>query len=299
MSSSGTGTVARVLARPAPRLGPVLKTVGRGARRNPTMAVGLAILVFVSIIAIIAPLISGDPVDIVVPERMQSPSGSHWFGTDFLGRDVYARTVHGTRISLIVGITVAVVTAVIGGMIGLVSGYVPRLDAIIMRVMDGLMAIPTILLGLALIAALGPSLQNVIIAIIVVDTPRMVRVVRGSVLSLREQAFVEAARAIGAPTWRILLKHIAPNTVAPTIIQATFIFAVAILTEASLSFLGAGLPPITPSWGNIMGDGRKFIQAAVWIIFFPGLFLSITVLSINLAGDGLRDILDPRLRRRA
>ena len=299
MSRSGVGTVTGVLAEPVPHLESILKTVRREAARNPTMVVSIAILAIITIIAIAAPLISGDPVDIVIPERMQSPSRNHWFGTDFLGRDVYARTVHGTRISLMVGMSVAVVTAVIGSLIGLISGYMPRMDAIIMRIMDGLMAIPTILLGLALIAVLGPSLENVIIAIVIVDTPRMVRVVRGSVLSIREQAFVESARSIGSPVWRILFRHIAPNTVPPTIIQATFIFAVAILTEASLSFLGAGLPPITPSWGNIMGDGRKFIQAAIWITFFPGLFLSITVLSVNLAEDGLRDILDPRLRRRA
>jgi len=263
------------------------------------MTVGIVMLVIVSVIAIISPFISGDPLYMVVPDRMQGPSGDYWFGTDSLGRDVYTRTIHGTRISLIVGLSVAASTAAIGTVVGLVSGYVRRLDAVIMRIMDGLMAIPTILLGLALIAVLGASLQNVIIAIIVVDTPRMVRVVRGSVLSLREQTFVESARAIGAPVWRILFKHIAPNTVAPTIIQATYIFAVAILTEASLSFLGAGIPPVTPTWGNIMSEGRRFIQAAVWITFFPGVFLSITVLSVNLVGDGLRDLLDPRLRRRA
>lgn len=263
------------------------------------MTVGIVLLVIVSIIAIVAPWISGDAQLIVVHDRMQGPSANHWFGTDSLGRDVYARSVHGTRVSLMVGMIVALSTAVIGTVTGLVSGYVRRLDAVIMRFMDGLMAIPTILLGLSLVAVLGPSLQNVIIAIIVVDTPRMVRVVRGSVLSIREQTYVEAARAIGAPVWRILFKHIAPNTIAPTTIQATYIFAVAILTEASLSFLGAGLPPTLPSWGNIMSEGRQYVQAAVWITFFPGLLLSITVLSVNLVGDGFRDLLDPRLRRRA
>ena len=263
------------------------------------MTVGIVLLVIVSIIAIVAPWISGDAQLIVVHDRMQGPSANHWFGTDSLGRDVYARSVHGTRVSLMVGMIVALSTAVIGTVTGLVSGYVRRLDAVIMRFMDGLMAIPTILLGLSLVAVLGPSLQNVIIAIIVVDTPRMVRVVRGSVLSIREQTYVEAARAIGAPVWRILFKHIAPNTIAPTTIQATYIFAVAILTEASLSFLGAGLPPTLPSWGNIMSEGRQYVQAAVWITFFPGLLLSITVLSVNLVGGGFRDLLDPRLRRRA
>ena len=299
MRSNETGTIVPVLGWRIPRPEVLAQRTRRGVRRNPTMTVGIVLLVIVSIIAIVAPWISGDAQLIVVHDRMQGPSANYWFGTDSLGRDVYARSIHGTRVSLMVGMTVALSTAVIGTVTGLVSGYVRRLDAVIMRFMDGLMAIPTILLGLSLVAVLGPSLQNVIIAIIVVDTPRMVRVVRGSVLSIREQTYVEAARAIGAPVWRILFKHIAPNTIAPTTIQATYIFAVAILTEASLSFLGAGLPPTLPSWGNIMSEGRQYVQAAVWITFFPGLLLSITVLSVNLVGDGFRDLLDPRLRRRA
>jgi peptide/nickel transport system permease protein len=267
-------------------------------RRNPTMAAGFVLLLVMCTLGIIAPLITGDAVTTHLIRRLDGLSSENWFGADHLGRDVYSRTIQGARISLIVGFTVATITSVVGMAIGLVSGYMPKVDNVVMRFMDGLMAFPTILLGLALIALLGASVQNVIIAIVVVDTPRMVRVVRGSVLSLREQAFVEAARALGTPTWRILLHHIAPNTIAPMTVQATYILALAILTEASLSFLGAGIPPTTPTWGNIMGEGRAYAQIAPWVTFFPGILLSLTVLSANLVGDGLRDNLDPRLRRR-
>jgi peptide/nickel transport system permease protein len=205
----------------------------------------------------------------------------------------------GGRISLLVGFAVGLVVAAAGLLIGLIAGYYRTMDNIIMRFLDGLMAFPSLLLALALIAILGSSVQNVIIAICVVETPRMVRVVRGAVLVLRETTFVEAARAFGAPLWRILLLHVAPNTLAPAIVQATFIFALAIIVEANLSFLGAGVPPRIPTWGNIMGQGRTYLQMAMWVTFFPGLFLSLTVLAINLVGDGLRDALDPKLARRA
>ena len=270
----------------------------RTLSRNPTMAFGLIVLVVISSIAIFASLISGEAVRTSPFDQLFAPSGAHWFGTDSLGRDVYSRTVQGSRVSLLVGFSVALIATVIGLVFGLVSGYYRRVDNIVMRFVDGLLAIPAILLALALISLLGSSLINVIIAISVLDTPRMVRIVRGTVLSLREEVYVEAARATGARAWRILLLHIAPNTMAPVIVQATFMFAQAILVEASLSFLGAGTPPIFPSWGNMMGEGRQYIQVAIWITFFPGLFLSFTVLSINLVGDGLRDILDPRLRHR-
>ncbi len=182
--------------------------------------------------------------------------------------------------------------------IGLISGYDRRADMVIQRFMDAIMSFPTLLLALALIAMLGSSITNVIIVITVVDTPRMVRIVRAQVLALREYQFVEAARAIGAPTWRVLLLHVAPNTFAPVMVQATFIFATAILVEAGLSFLGLGIPPDLPSWGNILALGRTYLQTAVWVSFFPGLVLTITVLAINLVGDGLRDALDPKLARR-
>ena len=277
-----------------------LRGPARALRRNPNMMLGGAILVVVVIIAIFSPLLTRtDPSKLSPFERLEAPSPTHWFGTDHLGRDVFDRTLVGSRISLMVGFTVGMVTSVFGLLIGLITGYYRRADNIIMRFMDGLMAFPSLLLALALIAVLGASVFNVILVICVVDTPRMVRVVRGAVLSLREQQFVEAANAIGTPTWRILLRHIAPNTFAPVMVQATFIFALAIIVEANLSFLGAGVPPQTPSWGNIMGEGRTYLQMAVWVTFFPGLFLSFSVLSINLVGDGLRDTLDPRFSRRA
>ena len=193
--------------------------------------------------------------------------------------------------SVVFAVTVA------GMVIGMVAGYNRRADAVIMRVMDGLMAIPGLLLAMALLAMLGPSIRNVIIAIAVGSTPNMVRVVRSSVLSLRDQPFVESARAVGDPPWRILLIHVAPNTLAPVTVQATFLFAAAILTEAGLSFIGAGIPPFIPSWGNIISDGRNFLQIAFWIVFFPGTFLAITVLAVNLVGDGIRDAMDSKLRR--
>lgn len=247
--------------------------------------------------AVFAPLISRyDPVALKAIDRLKPPSAAHWFGTDHVGRDVYARTVYGGRISLAVGSAVAIITALAGVAIGIFAGYYRRVDNIVMRVMDAFMAFPALILAMALIALLGSTVQNVIIAVSVVETPRMVRVVRGVVLSLREREFVGAARAIGAGPLRIMRVHILPNTMAPVIIQATFVFAGAILTEASLSFLGAGSPPYIPSWGNIMGQGRTYLQMAVWVTFFPGLVLMLTVLAINFVGDGLRDRLDPRLR---
>ena len=274
------------------------RTTTRVLSRNPTMALGLLVLVFISAIAIFASLISGEAVRTSPFDAILGPSREHWFGTDGLGRDVYARTVQGSRVSLLVGFSVALTATTLGMIFGLVAGYFRRADNVIMRFVDGLMAIPAILLALALISLLGSSLTNVIIAISILDTPRMVRIVRGTVLSLKEQTYVEAARAVGAPVWRILTLHIAPNTFAPVVVQATYTFAQAILVEAALSFLGAGTPPIFPSWGNMMGEGREFLQVAFWITFFPGLFLSFAVLSINLVGDGLRDILDPRLKHR-
>ena len=200
--------------------------------------------------------------------------------------------------SIIVGFSTAGISIVAASIIGLFAGYYRHADMVIMRVMDGLMSIPSILLAIALMALMGGSVQNVIIALCIVETPRAVRLVRGSVLVLKEQMFIDAARAMGVPTYRILSRHILPNSFAPLIVQGTFICAAAILVEAYLSFVGAGPPPDVPTWGNIMAEGRNYISRAVWVIFFPGLFLTITVVGINIAGDGLRDNLDPRLRRR-
>ncbi len=263
--------------------------------RNPTLAGGLLCLGLVVASAAGAHLWgTRDPQQMEVLARLRPPSAQHWFGTDHFGRDLYSRTMYGGRISLVVGSVVAAVSLAIGTAIGLVSGYYRRLDPIVMRVMDGLMAIPAVLLALALMALVRASVRNVIIALVIPEIPRTVRLVRASVLSLREQLMVEGARAAGAGTPRILLRYVLPALVAPLIVQGTYICASAILVEAYLSFLGAGTPPHIPSWGNIMAEGRAYVQLAFWIILFPGLFLAATVLSINMIGDGLRDLLKVR-----
>ena len=270
----------------------------RVLRKNPNLLIGLIVLIFFSILCGAAQFWERiDPLMLDPDDRIQGPSWKHWFGSDNAGRDIYSRTLHGGRVSLMVGFFVAIFTTAVGMVIGLISGYTPKLDMIIQRVMDAIMSFPTLLLALALVAMLGSSLWNVIGVITFVDTPRMVRIVRATVLSLREQMYIDAARSIGAPTWRILFVHLAPNTMAPVLVQATYIFALAILTEASLSFLGLGIPPENPSWGNILALGRTFLQQAFWISFFPGLLLTINVLAMNLVGDGLRDAFDPKLSR--
>jgi peptide/nickel transport system permease protein len=238
-----------------------------------------------------------DPQAISPIRRLRKPSEAYWFGTDMLGRDVYSRVVYGARVSLTVGLSVALVATLVGLAIGLVTGYLRWLDGIVMRVMDGLMSIPGVLLAIALMALTKASLENVVMAIAVTEVPRVVRLIRSLVLTLREQPYVEAAIAAGTRTPLILTRHILPNTVAPLLVQATYICASAMLTEAILSFLGAGTPPNVPSWGNIMAEGRSLFQVATYLIFFPGLFLSLAVLSVNMLGDGLRDALDPRLAR--
>ena len=267
-------------------------------RSNPNMALGLGILALAVLIAAFAPLIAThDPQALNSYNKLQSPSREAYFGTDRHGRDVFSQTIYGSRLSLAIGASVTIITIFCGVVIGIIAGYYKLADNIVMRFMDGLMAFPSFLLALALVALLGASFQNVVIALSVVETPRVARIVRGSVLSLRERQYVEGALAVGARPLRILVKHIFPNLVAPLTVQATFVFALAILVEAGLSFLGVGVPPYIPSWGNMMGDAKLFMQLAVWTIFFPGLFLSLTVLGANLVGDGLRDTLDPRLRR--
>lgn len=277
-----------------------LRSARRLAGREPTMTFGLALLFVLVAISLVGPFaIANEPGAINMDARLDAPSAAYWFGTDAFGRDVFSRTIHGGRVSLLVAAAVAVLTMVFGAAFGSLSGYFRKVDAVLMRVMDGLMAIPTVLLAIALMVILGASLQNVIIAIVIVDTPRVTRVARASVLSLREQPFVDAARAVGARNSRILLRHVIPNLLAPIIVMGTYVAASAMLTEAYLSFLGAGIPAVeNPSWGNIMAEGRGFIHKAMWVIFFPGLVLALTVTSINLAGDGLRDILDPKLAHR-
>jgi peptide/nickel transport system permease protein len=268
-------------------------------RRYPMVVAGSVLLLAMVAMAVFAPYLGTvDPQALSPIRRLRPPSEQYWFGTDMLGRDVYSRVVYGARISLTVGLSVAVLSTALGLAIGMVAGFSRPVDAVVMRVMDGLMSIPAVLLAIALMALTKASIENVIVAITIAEIPRVSRLVRGVVLSLREQPFVEAARATGTRVWRILLRHILPNTLAPLIVQGTYICASAIITEAILSFLGAGTPPNIPSWGNIMAEGRSLFQVAAYIILFPGAFLSLTVLAVNLVGDGLRDMLDPRLARR-
>src|SRR5205807_2630213 len=239
-----------------------------------------------------------DPQALSPIRRLRWPSAQYWFGTDMLGRDVYSRTVYGARVSLIVGISVALLATTCGLAIGVIAGFTRWVDAIVMRIMDGLMSIPSVLIAIALMALTRASMENVIFAITVADIPRVTRLVRGIVLTLREQPYVEAAIASGTSFPLILWRHIVPNTLPPLLVQGTFVAAGAMITEAILSFIGAGTPPNIPSWGNIMAEGRSLFQVAYYIVLFPGIMLSLAVLAINLLGDGLRDMLDPRLSRR-
>jgi peptide/nickel transport system permease protein len=268
-------------------------------RRNPTIAIGSVLLAILIVMAVFAPVIAtNDPFKIAPVNRLRPPSERWWFGTDQFGRDVFSRTVYGARVSLIVGLSVAAFASILGLALGLACGYFRRIDAVVMRIMDGLMAIPSILLAIALITLARPGLGIVIVAIVIPEVPRIVRVVRAVVLSIRSQPYIESAIAGGTKNWKLLTRHILPNTLAPLIVQSTYVCASAMLIEASLSFLGAGVPPEVPSWGNIIAQGRTFFQIAPWTIMIPGAFLAVTVLAVNLLGDGLRDRLDPRLARR-
>ncbi len=288
----------------APAAEPVKAELSRAARfrrylrRHPSVAVGGGLLILMALIGIFAPWLgTTDPTAISPARRTRVPSELYWFGTDMLGRDVYSRVIYGARVSLLVGFSVALLSSVIGLAIGLFAGFIRWADGVIMRIIDGMMSIPPILLAIALMALTRGSIQNVIIAITIAEIPRVARLVRGVVLSLREQPYVEAAVANGARVPRIIVRHILPNTFAPMSVQATYICASAMIVEAILSFIGAGVPPATPSWGNIMAEGRALWQVRPHIILFPAVFLSITVLAVNLLGDGLRDSLDPRLAK--
>jgi peptide/nickel transport system permease protein len=273
--------------------------LGAAIRRHPTVSLGALLLLAMAAMALLAPYLGTvDPLHTAAAQRLRFPSAQYWFGTDALGRDVYSRTVYGARVSLAIGFSVAVLSTALGLAIGLVTGFNRIADAVAMRVMDGLMSIPPVLLAIALMALTHASLGNVMIAITLAEVPRVARLVRGVVLSLREQPFVEAAAAAGTGVLRTLRRHILPNTLAPVLVQATYICASAMITEAVLSFIGAGTPPQIPSWGNIMAEGRSYFEIKPYLILFPGLFLSLTVLAVNLLGDGLRDALDPRLARR-
>jgi peptide/nickel transport system permease protein len=265
---------------------------------NRMAVTGCALLSVIFLLALLAPVLATQPpLAMKVTDRLQAPSATHWFGTDEFGRDVYSRVVYGSRISITVGLSVVAISSIFGLILGLYSAYYRHLDNLIMRVVDGLMAFPAVLLAIAIMAALGPKVENVIISISVVYIPTVARTVRSAALVVREQTYIEAIRALGGRSWRIIWRHIAPNCMSPLIVQATFIFAYAVIIEASLSFLGAGTPPPQPSWGNILSDGRTLIRQAWWIMVFPGVAIVMTVLGLNLLGDGLRDLLDPHTNK--
>ncbi|MEW6624128.1 MAG: ABC transporter permease [Bacillota bacterium] len=267
--------------------------------RNKSAFVGAVIFIALILVAVFAPLIAPyAPNDMDPGKRLQPMSDEHYFGTDGFGRDVFSRVIYGTQVSLGVGTSVVLVTTVVGIILGLLSGYYRFLDNILMRILDGLMAFPAIILQIAIMAVLGARFINVVIALAIVYSPRMARVVRSAVLVQKEQQYIEAARSIGANDLRINLFHLLPNCMAPIIIQATMIFAYSVLAEASLSFLGVGVPPEIPSWGNILEEGRVFIRRAPWMITFPGIAIATCVLALNMFGDGLRDILDPKIRKK-
>jgi peptide/nickel transport system permease protein len=283
------------------------------AIRNPNVIFGGVILLTMLVIAILAPFLGTvDPTRIDPASRNKKPGTEITYrlddgttakrvaimGTDSLGRDVYSRVLYGARVSLAVGVAVSVISVAIGMVIGLVSGYVRWADGIIMRIMDGLMAIPGILLAIALVSIWRAGLITVVFAIVVPDVPRVVRLVRSIVLTVREEPYVEGAISVGTPTWILMFRHILPNTVAPLIVQGTFIAAAAIIAEAILSFLGIGIPPEIPSWGNIMAEGRTLFRVFPHNILYPGIFLALTVLAINIMGDGLRDTLDPKMSKK-
>jgi peptide/nickel transport system permease protein len=266
--------------------------------RRRLVLVGALVLMLIIILAVFAPLLSPwSPTAIRVTQRLKPPSLQHWFGTDEFGRDILARIMFGARASLGIGLAVVAVSMACGTLLGLLAGYFRALDAIIMRLVDAMMALPDILLAIFLVAVLGASAANVVLALSIVYTPRVTRVVRASTLVVRELPFVEAARALGVSTFRILTVHILLNVASPILVQATFIFAYAVLAEAGLSFLGAGVPPEVPTWGTMIASGQQYADQAFWLVLFPGLAIVLAAMSLQLVGDGLRDMLDPKLRK--
>lgn len=262
---------------------------------NKMVVVGGVIIFLITLLALAAPLITQfTPYDLEAVNRLKPPSATHWFGTDNFGRDIFSRVVYGARVSLAVGLSVAIITGFLGLLIGMYSSFYRILDHILMRIADGLMAFPSILLAIAIMAVMGPKPINVVIAIVIVETPGVARIVRSAALVVKEQTYIEAARAQGASSWKIIWSHIAPNVLTPLIVQITYVFSVSMIIEASLSFLGAGIPVPEPSWGNILYDGKSVIQTAWWMTVFPGMFLLLAVLGSNLLGDGIRDLIDPQ-----
>ena len=271
---------------------------GRLLIRRRTVLAGLLVLGAIALLAVLAPLIAPyAPNRLSIVNRLKPPGGLYWFGTDEFGRDVFTRTIYAGRLSLIVGVSVVVFATLVGVALGLVAGFFRRLDTPIARIIDAMMAFPDILLAIALVAALGPSLVTVIVALGIVYAPRLARVVRASTLVIRELPYVEAARALGVPTWRIMTRHVLRNLVSPILVQGTFVFAYAMLAEAGLSFLGVGVSPEVPTWGTMIAAGRQYVGQADWMTLFPGIAIVLSVLSLQMVGDGLRDLLDPRLRK--
>lgn len=269
----------------------------RAFLRRRSAVIGAGLVVVNVLIALGATPIAGvDPQALDVKARLARPTAQHWFGTDHVGRDAWSRVIHGARLSMIVGASVVALSFAGGVAFGVLGGYFRALDNVLMRMMDGLMAFPGIILAIAMMASLGPSVFNVIVALGVVYVPRVARIVRGSVLVIRETPYVEAARALGIGDGRIIARHVLPNCMSPVIVQGTFIFAAAVLGEAALSFLGVGVPPQIPSWGNVLAEGRSYLQQAPWLTLFPGAAIMASILGLNLFGDGLRDLLDPKLR---
>jgi len=274
-----------------------VKLIEKIVFHNRSIQIGGGITLLIILLAVFAPFIAPyPPIGMDIPSMLKPPSADHLFGTDEFGRDVLSRVIFGARISLRVGLSVSITTGIIGIGLGLLAGYFRRLDNPIMRFLDALMAIPSLLLALALVSIVGPSEGTAIAALTIAYTPRTARVIRGAVLSIKEQYYVESATALGAGTFRIMMQHILVNCIGPVIVQQSFIFAYAVLAEAMLSFLGVGPPPPAPSWGNIISEARGSMRIAPWIMFFPGTAISITVLGINMLGDGLRDVLDPKSR---
>ena len=290
-------TAAAIPIAKAPSRSPSAILVGKLFRRKLVLA-GAAILIVVTLLALFAPWITPYwPMAMKIADRMQSPRLAHWFGTDELGRDVFSRVVFGARYSLMIGASVVLISVTGGVLLGLSAGFFRRLDGPIMRVVDAMMSFPDILLAIALVAVLGASMTNVILALAIVYTPRVVRVVRASTLVVRELLFIEAARALGVSTWRIMFIHILNNIASPILVQATFIFAYAVLAEAGLSFLGVGVPPELPTWGTMIASGQQFAHQAIWLVVFPGIAIILSALSLQMVGDGFRDLLDPKIRK--
>jgi len=294
---AATATVDAGTSSPRRPPGPTAVLLRRLFGRRFVLA-GAAILVVVTMAALLAPWIAPyEPMALKVLDRLQSPRAAHWFGTDELGRDVFSRVIFGARYSLMIGALVVLASTAFGVLLGLTAGYFRKLDGPIMRVVDAMMSFPDILLAIALVAALGASMANVVIALSIVYTPRVARVVRASTLVVRELLYIEAARALGVSTWRILFVHVLHNIASPILVQATFIFAYAVLAEAGLSFLGVGVPPEWPTWGTMIASGQQFVHQALWLVLFPGLAIVLSALSLQMVGDGLRDLLDPKLRK--